>query len=146
MSGNHSNGGGAPSYRLDDQVGFILRRASQRHLSIFASRIGDLTPTQFASLAKMCEVGPISQNELGRRTAMDGATIKGVIDRLRKRGLAKTRPDKDDLRRVFVEPTSEGEKLFRDCVEEALQITDDTLAPLSSSEQARFLVLLNKLT
>ena len=70
-------------YMLDEQVGFLLRRVSQRHLGIFAERIPDLTATQFAALAKLCEVGPVSQNELGRRTAMDAATIKGVIDRLR---------------------------------------------------------------
>ena len=33
------------------QVGFILRKAHQRHVAIFASRIGDLTPPQFAALA-----------------------------------------------------------------------------------------------
>lgn len=34
-------------YVLDDQTGFILRQATQRHAAIFASDIGcDLTPTQ----------------------------------------------------------------------------------------------------
>jgi len=33
--------------QLDDQIGFILRQATQRHAAIFASGIGgDLTPTQ----------------------------------------------------------------------------------------------------
>src|SRR5262245_62040357 len=97
------------AYRLDDQVGFILRQAAQRHTSIFvALMVEDLTPTQFAALAKLAEVGPSSQNKLGRLTAMDGATIKGVIDRLTKRGLTETSPDPDDGRLLVVALTDLG--------------------------------------
>ncbi len=79
--------GGGP-YRLDDQVGYILRLVSQRHASLFLSRLGsDLTPTQFAALVRLAELGQCSQNELGRQTAMDVATIKGVVDRLRGKGM-----------------------------------------------------------
>ena len=55
-------------YVLDDQGGFLMRVAMQRHTSIFTSRmIEGLTQTQFAALAKLYEVGPCSQNHLGRR-------------------------------------------------------------------------------
>jgi hypothetical protein len=54
--------------------------------TIFAKEIGiNLTPTQWAALAKLTETGPCSQNQLGRLAAMDVATIKGVIDRLTAR-------------------------------------------------------------
>ncbi len=59
----------AQGYRLEDQIGFILRKASQRHLSIFAELVPDLTSMQFAALAKLFELGPVSQNGLGRETA-----------------------------------------------------------------------------
>lgn len=136
----------ADSYRLDDQIGFILRRASQRHLTIFAESISDLTSTQFAVLAKLYEVGPISQNELGRQTAMDGATIKGVIDRLRKRAYVKSRPAPDDRRRIVVELTKAGKQTYLDCVDAAVKITEKTLAPLNAKETAVFLNLLRKIT
>ena len=75
-------------YVLDDQVGFLMRVAMQRHTSIFTSRmIEGLTQTQFAALAKLYEVGPCSQNYLGRLIYLDAATIKGVVDRLHLRGL-----------------------------------------------------------
>ena len=36
-------------YLLDDQVAFILKKANQRHASIFSNRIpNDLTPTKFS--------------------------------------------------------------------------------------------------
>jgi hypothetical protein len=73
-------------YVLDEQVGFALRQAQQRHTTIFAAKmIEDLTPTQWAALAKLRELGDCSQNHLGRLTAMDAATIKGVVDRLTAR-------------------------------------------------------------
>ena len=83
-----------PSYVLDEQVGFDLRQVWQRHSSIFSRDIGtNLTPTQWAALSKLAETGPCSQNQLGRLTSMDVATIKGVIDRLSVRGLTETSQD-----------------------------------------------------
>jgi len=59
-------------YVLDEQVGFQLRVAMQRHSSIFTARmIEGLTQTQFAALAKLYEVGPCSQNHLGRLIYLD---------------------------------------------------------------------------
>ena len=101
-----------PSYILDEQIGFILRQVWQRHATIFAREIGiNLTPTQWAALAKLTETGPCSQNLLGRLTAMDVATIKGVIDRLTARGLTETSPDPEDGRRLLVSLTRAGQQL-----------------------------------
>ena len=133
-------------YLLDAQVGFLLRRATQRHLTIFAALIPGLTPTQFAALAKLCELGPTTQNALGRATAMDAATIKGVIDRLRDKGLIATTRDAEDRRRLFVEATPAGTEAFGAARTKALEISAETLAPLSAFEQATFLDLLTRLT
>jgi DNA-binding MarR family transcriptional regulator len=135
-----------PTYRLDDQVGFLLRRASQRHLAIFGSQIPELTSTQFAALAKLCELGPISQNALGRATAMDAATIKGVTDRLRAKGLVASTRDAGDRRRIRVAPTEAGRTLFAALTEAARQITTETLEPLSQAERKTFLAFLARLT
>ena len=136
----------AGAYRLDEQVGFLLRRASQRHLAIFTRRIPGLTSMQFATLAKLKEAGALSQNALGRLTAMDAATIKGVVDRLGKRGLVMTENDKTDRRRTIVSLTDAGREIIDGLEGGALQVSEETLAPLSSSEQAIFLHILRKLT
>ncbi|GHD99461.1 MarR family transcriptional regulator [Defluviimonas sp. 20V17] len=133
-------------YILDRQVGFLLRRATQRHLAIFATQIPDLTPTQFAALAKLCEAGPESQNALGRQTAMDAATIKGVIDRLRAKGLVTAGRDPGDQRRITLAASSQGRALYEARVAQAQAVTRDTLAPLTESERDCFLALLAKLT
>src|SRR6201990_3444678 len=101
-----------PGYILDEQIGFILRQVWQRHASIFARDIGiNLTPTQWAALAKLNETGPCSQNLLGRLTSMDVATIKGVIDRLSPRGLTETSPDPEDGRRLALGLTRAGQQM-----------------------------------
>jgi MarR family transcriptional regulator, lower aerobic nicotinate degradation pathway regulator len=133
-------------YVLDEQIGFILRQVSQRHAVIFARDIGaDLTPTQWAALAKLAETGPCSQNQLGRLTAMDVATIKGVIDRLTARGLTETSADPEDGRRLRVSLTRAGQQLAEKVAANAFAISRETLAPLDPRERELFVELLSKL-
>jgi MarR family transcriptional regulator, lower aerobic nicotinate degradation pathway regulator len=135
-----------PSYLLDEQIGFILRQVSQRHAVIFARDIGaDLTPTQWAALAKLAETGPCSQNQLGRLTAMDVATIKGVIDRLTARGLTETSADPEDGRRLRVSLTRAGQQLAEKVAANALAISRETLAPLDPRERELLVAMLEKL-
>lgn len=136
---------GAEGYSLDTQVGFLLRRASQRHLSIFSEILGDLTPTQFAVLAKLSERGTLSQNALGRQTAMDAATVKGVVDRLVGRGLLVTARDDQDRRRTKVDLSDKGRDLYSNAEDRALKISQETLSPLDATDQAILLELLNRL-
>lgn len=132
-------------YALDDQVGYILRRVTQRHLALFAEAIPEVTTTQFAVLARLSQLGPLSQNRLGRETSMDAATIKGVVDRLVRLGLAATTPDPDDRRRLTVSLTDAGARLFTSRLQTGLEVSARTLAPLNPGEQAMFLDLLSRL-
>ncbi len=133
-------------YRLDAQVGFMLRQAYQRHAAIFAARFPDgLTPTQWAALAKLHEVGPTSQNRLGRLTAMDVATIKGVVARLRERGLVTSSADPADRRRVVVALTEAGRTANTHMAETARQVSRETLAVLKPRERDTLLRLLAEL-
>ncbi|MBR0704033.1 MarR family transcriptional regulator [Bradyrhizobium sp. 62B] len=135
-----------PPYVLDEQVGFILRQVWQRHSAIFSRDIGtNLTPTQWAALSKLAETGACSQNQLGRLTAMDVATIKGVIDRLTARGLTETSQDPEDGRRLLVSLTRAGQQLAEKVAPNALAITRETLAPLDAKERETLMALLNKL-
>lgn len=132
-------------YRLQNQVGFVLRKAHQRHVAIFASHIGDLTPPQFAALAKLYDIGETSQNQLGAMIAMDAATVKGVIDRLKARGLVALSRHEVDKRRLLVNLTAEGREAIERLIPLARDITEETLAPLTAKETATFLRLLAKL-
>lgn len=133
------------AYHVDQQVGFVLRKANQRHVAIFVSHIADLTPPQFAVLSKLDDVGETSQNQLGALVAMDAATVKGVIDRLKARALVEVGKHAVDKRRLMVRLTDDGRSLVTDLTPLAERISVETLAPLSPREAATLLKLLARI-
>tara|TARA_B110000003_G_scaffold39206_1_gene35988 strand:- start:164 stop:397 length:234 start_codon:yes stop_codon:yes gene_type:complete len=77
---------------------------------------------------------------------MDIATIKGVVDRLRQKGLVLTEPFQNDKRRSLISLTPEGAEMIDDLGTAGHDITRETLAPLNASERQKFITLLKKLT
>ena len=132
---------------LEDQVGYLLRRAHQRQVSIFQERLSEsgLTPTQFAALVKVIERGSVTQNLLGRLTAMDPATAQGVVRRLTARGLVRRGRNVMDRRTSVLSATPAGLDVATTAVPCALGVTEATLAPLCAEERAVFLALLRKM-
>lgn len=137
----------AAAYALDDQVGFHLRRAQQRATEIFGQIMQDfaVTPTQFAAMARLDDLGSASQNHLGRLTAMDPATIFSVVGRLARRGWVRQDADPNDARLVMVSLTPEGAAAARAMKAIAAEVSRRTLAPLTPEEGSQFLALLRRL-
>ena len=77
---------------------------------------------------------------------MDVATIKGVVDRLRQKGLVITEPFQNDKRRSLISLTPEGAAMIEGLETSGRDITRETLAPLNASERQKFITLLKKLT
>lgn len=141
-----ADGPGSP-YVLDDQVGYLLRLASQRHAAIFQALMQHgLTPTQFSTLIRLAEIGSGSQNQLGRLTAMDAATIKGVVDRLKAKGLVTLSADATDGRRRMIALSTEGRRILGELEALGHRITEATLEPLAEDEQRTLVRLLRRLT
>lgn len=136
-----------PDYALRDQIGHLLRRAHQRATQIFLETFdtAKLTPTQWAALAVLKEEGAASQNALGRMTAMDPATIQGVIRRLEERGLITREPDPDDKRRTRLRLSAAGESVVAQMIAAGAGVSEATLAPLTPEEKQVFQDLLRKL-
>jgi DNA-binding MarR family transcriptional regulator len=145
--GGATGSGGPEDYRVEDQVGHLLRRAHQRASAIFQAHIGapDLTPTQFAALVKLRDEGSTSQNQLGRLTAMDRATILGVIRRLDARGLIARTADRRDRRRTLLSLTPRGRQLIARLAPNGFTVSARILAPLTEAERRTFLALLRRL-
>jgi len=134
-------------YVLEEQVGYILRVASQRHASIFQAQSPEgLTPRQFSVLVRVAEVGSCSQNHLGRLTAMDVATIKGVVDRLKRKNLLALESDPQDKRRTIIRLTAAAQAMIAQLHDIGHRISEETLRALSPSEQATLVRLLRKMT
>lgn len=132
-------------YALEDQIGFKLRLANQKHLEVFTRTMPDVTPTQFAVLAKLLEEDTISQNQLGRLVGMDAATTKGVVDRLRAKGHVRRTKSASDMRRLEISLTAEGRTFAEHAVLTAAEISEVTAQNLSRRELERLLELLDKL-
>jgi DNA-binding MarR family transcriptional regulator len=131
---------------VEDHVGYLLRRAHQRHVSIFTAAMAqsELTPTQFTALLKAVQLGKVTQNLLGRHAAMDPATIQGVVKRLMARGLISQGRDRMDRRTVVLEATAAGVALIDSVLAGARAAHEAALAPLSAGERVQLLGLLRK--
>lgn len=134
-----------PGYELDNQIGYLLRLANQRHLEIFSDHMPSLTPTQFSVLARLFEVGELSQNELGRRVGIDAATTNGVIERLVRKELIHSKADINDKRRLCISLTTQGLETTEKSILKARAITHETVGNLTATEATRLLALLKKL-
>lgn len=136
----------AADFVAEEQIGFLLRQAYQRYTVIFSENIpSGLTATQFAVLAKLNELTSCSQNALGRYTSMDAATVKGVVERLKARGLVATKPCKVDKRRLNVLLSKKGKKAVVAAIEEMSLISDEMMASLNKTETRSILRILKKL-
>src|SRR5882757_6994764 len=134
-------------YRLEDQVGFLLRRAYLRASSNLIERIGtyDLTAPQFATLARLDERGTLSQNLLGRLVAMEPANIRDVVLRLKKRRLVTCRRDPDDGRLNLVSLTPSGMALIEELIPIEIECTALTLASFNANEKRILYEMLGRL-
>jgi DNA-binding MarR family transcriptional regulator len=137
----------ARPYRIEEQIGYLLRRAHQRASAIFQVSIGDpnITPTQYSSMVKLNEYTELSQNLLGRLVGMDKATMQGVVRRLKERRLVDSRPDPGDARRTLLSLTTEGQHLVNKLLINGPAVSRETLKPLNTQEQRHLLELLSKI-
>ena len=134
-------------YRIEEQVGYLLRRAHQRASAIFQVTIGDpnITPTQYSSMVKLHEYTELSQNHLGRLVGMDKATMQGVVRRLKERRLVDSRPHPGDARRTLLSLTTEGQRTVAKLVVNGPAVSRETLKPLNLQEQRQLLDLLSRI-
>ena len=116
-------------YRLDDQIGFVLRCAYQRASANLLGQIGahDLTPPQFATLARLHERGCVSQL------------------RLKKRDLVETQRAPDDERLILVSLTRSGAALVEALIPVEMKATARTLAALDQGERKILYELLRRI-
>lgn len=133
---------------LDEHVSHLLRCAHKRASSVVLKELGDshLTPAQFFALLRLFERGQMSQNHLGRLTAMDPATIQGVIHRLQARGLIERQPDRNDRRRIALRLTSAGRRAVEELrAHHMVKLNEAILEPLNPNERKLFVRLLKRL-
>ena len=135
------------SLALDEDIAHLIRRAHQRASATFMSVLAthNLTPAQYFALTRLREKGQVSQNLLGRMSAMDPATIQGVVKRLGERGFVARVPDPNDRRRMILNLTDRGVELIDGLRGGIEAMTDKILSPLSEDEQEQLRALLKRI-
>lgn len=131
-----------------DHIGHVLRRAYQRHVAIFQQAMDEfeLTAAQFIALANLLEFEVCSQSDLVRLTAIDQATIRGIINRLKARKLISTMTDPADARKVTVRLTTEGETVISAAVTRLDGISELTYNGLNEAERVALMYLLRRIS
>lgn len=137
----------ASGYNLETHPAHMIRRAHQRATHYFQRVMAghDITPTQHAALATLLRYGELSQNHLGRLTAMDPSTISIVVRKLLKSGLIERRGSKKDQRLAIIKLTDRGTGYAVERLADSLEVARQVLAPLSPDEQKTLLELLHKI-
>ena len=135
-------------YNLEHHPAHIIRRAHQRATAAFQEALAgdDLTPTQYAALAVLLQHGVVSQNHLGRLTAMDPSTISLVVRTLSKRGLIARRSSEKDQRLSLITLTDAGARYALERLDESMAVARRLLDALSADEQATLLALLRRIS
>jgi DNA-binding MarR family transcriptional regulator len=139
--------GEAEAYVFSHQIGHLLRRAYQRHLAIFQQNASDprLTSVQFATLCAIRDDGPCSQTDLVRITAIDQATIRGILARLKARNLITMSPTSNDHRKVIASLSPAGRATLDAMIPSARRITELTLAGFNPAERVAIHYVLEKI-
>lgn len=134
-------------YDFSAQVGHLLRRAYQRHTALFQAHIPDsqLTAAQFVVLCAARDQGSSSMSDIVKRTVIDQATIRGVIERLRSRELLDVTHDPEDRRKVRVSLTGQGAAIVARMEPFARTISEQTYGPLNVAERVALAYLLRKM-
>lgn len=133
---------------LAQQIGFLIRKFYQKNQAIWQAMCPDpqMTSVQSATLTALQRLGPCSLTDLGRAAAMDPATTRGVVERLRQRDMIALFDDPADKRKVIVRIEPPGLNYLAVIEPVTPLIADATVTPLNVAERLALEFLLLKVT
>ena len=118
----------------------MLRARSTR---FFAAH--DLTPSQFATLEALYNVGPMCQRDVADKILKSGGNLTLVIDNLEKAKLVRRHLSADDRRQKLVALTERGRELMDGIFPDHAARITRSIAVLSEGEQEQLARLCKKL-
>jgi DNA-binding MarR family transcriptional regulator len=125
------------------QLFFRLWRVSHTRFAEALAPLG-LTTALFALLNVLGTREGAIQQELGAAMGIDPSTMVSLVDQLESAGLAKRRPRPTDRRAREVAITHKGRRVLERARQLAVQVQEEVLRGLSSSEQRQLLALLRR--
>ena len=125
--------------------GHLVRRLQQVAVALFARRVAELTPVQYAALAALGARGPCDQAALAALIGYDRATLGGVIARLEARGYLRRAAGTLDRRTKRVSLTPAGRSALRRATPLVEAVQQDILAPLTPAQRCAFTALCTRM-
>ncbi|MEV5836234.1 MarR family transcriptional regulator [Nocardia sp. NPDC052112] len=116
---------------------YLLSRVGKVARGRFADRLAarGLRLWHMAVLAALADFGPHMQRDLGIRLDIHPSDVAKIVDELAGAGQVERTRDPADRRRMSVRITRSGRALLRALEQEAGQVRDEILAPLSQQER-----------
>lgn len=132
---------------LSHRPGFLLRRAHQVAVAIFADEVGRiaLTPPQHNVLSAVRARPGCHQTEISRMVGYDRATVGALIAALEARQLVKREGNAEDRRLKTLTLTRRGRQLLASSTAAMERINTRILEPLEPKERELFIALLAKI-
>lgn len=130
----------APTARvLAESTGWLLNDVA-REVTLRleeALKGDDLRWRDYGVLVVLESAGPMSQQEIGRRLAVDRSTMVHIIDLLEQRGLVARGRDRVDRRAYAIELTGAGRALLVDVLHPlTAEVHERVLGPLTPEERS----------
>ena len=124
----------------------LMRRALQQHQTQWTERLPEVTKPQYAVLRAVAAEPGSDQATVGRRAAVDKATLVPLLDRLVERGLVHRTADMTDRRRRHLDLTDTGRELLAQIIPVAEEVNMSMLGALTETEHDVLRDLLTRLT
>ena len=129
------------SFRLDENVSHLLRRAHFRAENLFGAALGEygITPRQKAVLVAAYQNPGSTLNKLAERIVLDRQTTAEMAHRLVDRGLLERRRSEHDGRAYAIWVTPAGSDLLHAVMPRDAEVEEQILAPLPAEFRPLFL-------
>ncbi len=129
-----------------DVILFILSKANQKVYATFKSRMQPyrMTPMQGLVLHALYEEENLSAGELGKRLALDSATLSGVLDRMAEGGWI-FKNVKEDRRVLNIQLTDKSRQCRDQFIKDTESVNQEVLSIFSIEERLLLIRMLKDL-
>jgi DNA-binding MarR family transcriptional regulator len=133
--------------RLDEHLGFWLRKLSNQVSEGFAKRVKkhDCSVAQWVVLRVLFDHDALPLKEVVARVGVDQGSLSRMVDRLLLRGLVSRRENPSDRREISISLTKEGRKLVPMLAREADENDREFFMALTKTNRAQFLKTIHSL-
>lgn len=132
---------------LESLLGYNARRAALTIIEVFLERMSvyGLRPVDFSLLSLISHNAGITSRQLCSALGILPPNLVKLVADLDKRGLLQRKPHPTDGRAIGLHLTAEGRKLMREAEVTARELEDYVASPLTASERATLMALLQKI-